>query len=81
MGALNADRTFDRFDIELLQKWLLTAPGTALSDPKAADFSADEQLRSAQMTAWNFGLSDYGEDHLYLPYGRNRRCGYDDVSN
>ena len=43
-GDVNADGSFDIADVVLLQKWLLTAPDTELTNWKAADFCDDGRL-------------------------------------
>ena len=43
-GDVNADGSFDIADVVLLQKWLLAAPDTELTNWKAADFCDDGRL-------------------------------------
>jgi len=43
-GDVNEDGSFNTADLVLLQKWLLSVPGTKLSDWKAADLCEDAKL-------------------------------------
>ena len=38
--------------------------------------SKTDELEATQMVDWNFGIDDYGEDYLYLPYSTYRN-GHD----
>lgn len=44
IGDVNMDGKFDANDIVLVQKWILTIPGTTMKDPKAADFTKDDVI-------------------------------------
>lgn len=43
-GDVNGDGKFNVSDVVLLQKWLLTVPGTKLANWKAADFCEDNRV-------------------------------------
>ncbi|MDE6730389.1 MAG: dockerin type I repeat-containing protein [Oscillospiraceae bacterium] len=43
-GDINGDGSFDVLDVVLLQKWLLSVPGTSLANWQAVDFCKDNQL-------------------------------------
>lgn len=58
MGDVNIDGEFSIADVLLLQKWLLAAPDTSLSDWKAADFCQDGRLDVFDLSMMKKALLD-----------------------
>ena len=55
-GDVNADGVCNFADAELLQKWLLAVPDTALKNWKAADFNGDNRLDARDLSMMKHAL-------------------------
>ncbi len=56
-GDVNADGQFDREDLSLFEKHLLTVPNTVLADWQAADFTLDGVLNAADLSMMKQALT------------------------